>query len=198
MGVDKAFIEIEGVPLWRRQLRMLQELAPHEIFIAGPSHTEWRETNCIIIPDAEPDAGPLAGIVAGLQRCSAPLLLVLAIDLPNMRTHYLAELLEESMAQRGIVPSHGARREPLAATYPHLSRALGERCLASRDLSVQRFAARCIAENLAQEKAITKDDQPLFLNMNTPEDLSSVAAVYDRRNGQRPATTSAVTDRRYR
>ena len=64
MGRDKAFVEIDGVPLWRRQLQLLEELLPHELFIAGPAHDEWQQTNCIIIPDAEPDAGPLAGIVA--------------------------------------------------------------------------------------------------------------------------------------
>ena len=176
MGTDKAFLEIEGVPLWRRQLRVLQELQPHQLFIAGPTHDEWQETNCIIIPDAEANAGPLAGIVAALQRSSAPLLLVLAIDLPNMSTHYLRDLVDCCHAGGGIVPSYGERSEPLAAVYPLASLRIAEACLASRDRSVQRFAARCVAEGHATEKEITRDERPLFLNMNTPEDLALASA----------------------
>lgn len=177
MGVDKAFIEIDGVPLWRRQLRMLQELGPHELFIAGPAHAEWQETDCIIIPDAQPDAGPLAGIVAALQRCSAPLLLVIAVDLPNMRACYLRELLDACTIDRGIVPTDGEQREPLAAVYPRRSRSLAERCLASRDLSVQQFAARCAAEEHVNGKEITAADRLNFLNMNTPDDLAIMESL---------------------
>ena len=49
MGVDKAFIEIEGVPLWRRQFDILRSLGPHELFIAGPAHDDWSNAGGIII-----------------------------------------------------------------------------------------------------------------------------------------------------
>ena len=171
MGADKAFIEIEGVPLWRRQLQVLEQLGPLELFIAGPAHDEWQETNCIIIPDAEPNAGPLAGITAALRRCSAPLLLVIAIDLPKMTGRYLRELLNSCDGDTGVVPSYGDRKEPLAAVYPTRALPLAELCLASRDLSVQRFAARCVTEGFAVERTIATEERPLFLNMNTPDDL---------------------------
>ena len=176
MGADKAFIEIEGVPLWRRQLQVLEELGPHELFIAGPAHDEWQEMNCIIIPDAEPNAGPLAGITAALQRCSAPLLLVIAVDLPKMTGRYMRELLSSCGGDTGVVPSYGERSEPVAAVYPARALSLAELCLASRDLSVQRFAARCVAEGFAVEKTITSEERPLFLNMNTPDDLAVAGA----------------------
>ena len=174
MGTDKAFMEIAGVPLWRRQLETLEALRPHELFIAGPAHDEWQEMNCIIIPDAEENAGPLAGITAALQRSSTPLVLVTAIDLPNMTGRYLRELLNACADETGVVPGGGARSEPLAAVYPRAALSLAEQCLASRDLSVQRFAARCIAAGFAVEKEITGDERSLFLNMNTPEDLATL------------------------
>ena len=177
MGVDKAFIEIDGLPLWRRQLRMLQELGSQEIFIAGPAHTEWQKTDCIIIPDAEPNAGPLAGMVAALQRCSAPLLLVIAIDLPNITTDYLRQLVDRCATETGVAPTSNDRFEPLAAVYPRRALPLAQSCLAARELSVQRFAARCVAEGLVVQKEITPTERPLFLNMNTPEDLMTLTNV---------------------
>ena len=176
MGTDKAFIQIDGALLWKRQLQLLKELRPHELFIAGPAHEEWQETGCIVIPDAALNAGPLAGIVAALHRCSAPLLLVLAVDLPKMTTRYLRELVDSCEADRGIVPSYGERSEPLVAIYPKRSLELAKRCLASRELSVQRFAARCVAEGFAVQKEIATNERPLFLNMNTPDDLTLAAA----------------------
>ena len=35
MGRDKAFLEIDGVPLWQRQLQTLRELGPSKSFLAG-------------------------------------------------------------------------------------------------------------------------------------------------------------------
>jgi molybdopterin-guanine dinucleotide biosynthesis protein A len=175
-GTDKAFIEIDGVPLWRRQLQMLEALRPHELFLAGPRHEEWQEMNCIIIPDAEVNAGPLAGIAAALQRCSAPLLLVMAVDLPNMTHGYLHQLVGSCGSGIGIVPGSDERLEPVVAVYPALSLPVAKSCLASRELSVQRFAARCVAEGLAVEKKIAAEERPLFLNMNTPDDLALASA----------------------
>ena len=174
MGRDKAFLEIDGVPLWRRQLQMLESLAPEQLFIAGPSHDEWQEANCIIIGDAEPGAGPLAGIVAALRASSAPLLLTIAIDLPNMTADYLRGLLDCCASDRGIVPTYGERFEPVAAVYPKRALQLAENCVTSRDLSVQRFAASCLREGFVIADEITPDHRSLFLNMNTPEDVAAV------------------------
>ena len=176
MGVDKAFIEIDGVPLWRRQLKILEALAPEQLFIAGPAHDEWQEANCIIIPDAEAGAGPLAGVVAALRASSAPLLLTLAIDLPNMTSDYLREVIDRCSNDRGVVPSYGERFEPVAAVYPTGALALAENCLASRDLSVQRFAARCLLDGFLQQTDILPGQRQLFFNMNTPDDLAIASA----------------------
>jgi molybdenum cofactor guanylyltransferase len=176
MGADKAFIEISGVPLWRRQLQLLESLAPEQLFIAGPAHDEWQEADCIIIPDAEAGTGPLAGIVAALRESSAPLVLTLAIDLPSMTVEYLRALLSRCWPDCGVVPSYGERFEPVAAVYPKRALQLAENCLTSRDLSVQRFAARCLDDGLVSASEITPEQQPCFLNMNTPDDLATVSA----------------------
>ena len=84
MGRDKALLEIDGVPLWQRQLRTLQELQPSEIFFAGPAREAWIENGFECIADAANDVGPIGGLVAALRRCADARLLVLAIDLPEM------------------------------------------------------------------------------------------------------------------
>jgi molybdopterin-guanine dinucleotide biosynthesis protein A len=174
MGEDKAFVKIGGMPLWRRQLSVLQELEPQELFLSGPTREEWTEAECIVIPDARADAGPLGGLVAALQRCSTAHLVTLAVDLPNMTAGYLRGLLTHCGADQGIIPTHEDRFEPVAAVYSRNTRHLAESCLASGDHSLQSFAARCVAEGPAIATEIAAADEPLFLNMNTPEDLLAV------------------------
>ena len=67
MGRDKAFIEIEGVPLWQRQLQTLTQLAPKQIFLAGPARSEWEDADCETIADEPGDIGPLGGLMAALE-----------------------------------------------------------------------------------------------------------------------------------
>src|SRR6266704_1401079 len=117
MGRDKAFIEMDGVALWRRQLAILGQLSPDELFISGPPHRDWMDDGLHVVADAEENVGPLAGIVAGLRQCSSELLLVLAIDLPNMTANFYRSLLELSNDGRGAVPRR-QQFEPLAAIYP--------------------------------------------------------------------------------
>jgi len=177
MGEDKAFIEFDGVPLWRRQLQLLRELNPHELFLSGPAHEEWRGLNCIIVPDAQADAGPLAGLVATLRRCSAPLLVALAVDVPHMTAQHLSGLVALCSDDVGIIPRAAEHFEPVAAVYPRRSLAIAESCLATRSYSLQHFAERCVSEDLVTVRMVEPDDAPLFLNMNTPADLRAVTNV---------------------
>lgn len=173
MGRDKAFLEIDGVPLWSRQIGTLAALHPREIFIAGPRHAAWISAGCEIITDAQENAGPLAGLVAGLRRCATPLLLALGVDLPCMSAPYLRALLTRCEPGRGRVPLTD-RLEPLAAVYPRAVLALAEEQLAGGEYSLQRFADRCIAAELLLREPVSPADLLLFHNVNTPADFQKM------------------------
>ena len=168
MRTDKAALEIAGEPLWQRQVHLLLSLEPAELFVAGPA----RE-GCITIPDAQPESGPLAGLVSGLRDCSAPLLFVLAVDLPRMTSRYLRQLIARSSKTCGVVPE----QQPVCAIYPKRALALAEQCLLGGEYSMQRFAARCLKEGLVKEETIARTDEALFFNLNTPEDLRALNDV---------------------
>jgi molybdopterin-guanine dinucleotide biosynthesis protein A len=181
MGRDKAFLEIDGVPLWRRQLSVLEAMKPAQLMIAGPPRPDWNDTGAVIVPDRREHAGPLAGIAAGLRRCSTELLLVLAVDLPNITTGYLRALLEQCSHGVGVVPQNGDRFEPVAALYPTRSASVVERLLGEERPSLQRFARECVDAHLVRTVAVSAVDALLLLNMNTPSDL--VTASIEHRVG---------------
>lgn len=166
MGCDKAFLEIDGEPLWRRQLNILEELALQKIFIAGPPCDAWSAYE--ILADAFKDSGPLGGLTSALRACETPLLLALAVDLPKIRGAFLRNLLIEGS---GVVPQLNGRFEPLVAIYPKAALPVAENRLSSGDFSMQKFVQDCVAQRLVTPRKISPDDAPLFTNLNTPQDM---------------------------
>ncbi len=169
MGRDKAFLEFQGEPLWRRQLVTLQRLEPAQIMISGSPRAEWNGYE--IVTDEIVDAGPLAGVAAALQKCATPMLVVLAIDLPQITTDFLRSLLTLCHDARGAVPRAADGFEPLAAVYPAGCAGLAAAALWSGDFSMQDFIRQSIEQGLLVEREISEEETPLFANLNTPADL---------------------------
>jgi molybdopterin-guanine dinucleotide biosynthesis protein A len=165
MGRDKAFLQYEGAPLWQRQLATLQKLSPEQLMISGPARAEWGD--CKVVADAVTNAGPLAGVAAALQKCTTPLLVVLAVDLPRMTTEFLRSLLD-----LGGAVARGPRGfEPLAAVYPTSCTSLAVKALSNGDFSMQNFIHESIKKGLLVAREPSQAEINLFANLNTPSDL---------------------------
>jgi molybdopterin-guanine dinucleotide biosynthesis protein A len=171
MRRDKASLEIEGEPLWHRQLRILRKLNPERLMIAA---RKFDEPDCEITADAIRGAGPLAGIAGALQRSTSPLLVVLAIDLPNMTADFLGSLLDSCTETQGIVPRSSQGFEALAAVYPARSAALALECLRAGDYSMQQFVQRALDQGFVKERRIAPNEVDLFFNLNTPADYEKL------------------------
>ncbi|ODU25253.1 MAG: hypothetical protein ABS95_00575 [Verrucomicrobia bacterium SCN 57-15] len=143
MGCDKAWLPMNGQPLIAFQLAVVRELAPVELFISGRADTDYSSLGCPVLTDAFTDAGPLAGIAAGLDAASAPLVLVLAVDMPNMTASVLRGLLSLSASGVGVVPRVKRRVEPLAAFYPKAAAPLAVDLLQRQLRAVRTFAEHC-------------------------------------------------------
>ncbi|HEY1770866.1 MAG TPA: molybdenum cofactor guanylyltransferase [Chthoniobacterales bacterium] len=169
MGRDKAFLEIDGEPLWRRQLATLRALLPVELMIAASPRAEWN--GCDVIADEIPNAGPLGGLAAALRKCASPHLVVLAIDLPRLTTRFLKTLLADCDDRRGVVPRNADHFEPLAAIYPRSCAELARAALHRPDFSMQNFVRAAIEQNLLVSRQLAGDEAALFKNLNTLADL---------------------------
>lgn len=166
MGRDKARLEIDGEPLWRRQLATLRALGPEQLLVSGPPRGEG-ET----VADARDGDGPLGGVAAALLRCTAPLLVVLAVDLPEMTAAFLRLLLAQSREESGVVPRGPEFFEPLAAVYPKEAAVIANGQLRGGDFSMQSFVAAALREGLVTERKLHPAELALFVNLNTPADL---------------------------
>jgi molybdenum cofactor guanylyltransferase len=174
MGRDKRLLAVdwqgEPVPLWRRQLCVLRRLAPAELLISGPPDLEY-PPDVTVVPDKMKDAGPLAGIASCLEVSQSRLLLVLAVDLPNITPHYLESLVQAATPGRGVVPAIEHELEPVAAVYPVEAMTTAFACVQRGERSVQAFARRLEYSGLVSIRAVTASEAPLFRNWNSPQDV---------------------------
>ncbi len=171
MGRDKALLTLPGsdLPLWHRQWRVLQELQPDEMFWSGPIRPGLPE-NIRIISDKIATAGPLAGISACLDVSRSDLLVVLAIDLPEMTAAFLRDLLTHCSTDCGAVVRHGIFFEPLAAVYPRQLQALASDHLSQGRYAMQDLVREAITQGLLRDFPLDEKDAALFKNMNNPSD----------------------------
>ncbi len=117
MGRDKALVEVEGEPLWRRQVGVLRGGGAGRVVVI-----RRREQDPIDYPDCSfdvyRDCGPLAGIHAALKVGGDSLVAVLAVDMPGIDAAWFEWLGRSCLPGVGAVAGHAQLLEPLAAIYP--------------------------------------------------------------------------------
>ena len=172
MGQDKAGLIFDGQSLWERQWAKLGALGASELFISGKAGAPYAAAGSEVIEDPIAGVGPMSGIVAALRRGKHPWLVVLAVDLPDVTSDFLAGLLRESMtAGAGCVPACKDWLQPLAAVYPSACLPIAEECLASANRSVRRFFRRTSQAGLVTPRLVSSEEHAMFRNVNAPEDL---------------------------
>ncbi len=181
----------EGPPLYRSQLEKFANLHGKlsHTFVSCRSE-QFKQLQPIgadsteFIFDCYENSGPLGGISACLHAAfgrSAKFLVVLAVDLPQMPSAFLASLLEiAGRTGKGVVPKRDGRWEPLAAVYPSiLSDEAGCR-MADENFVLQDFVAWALENDHISEHSVTDSERNFFHNLNTPDDYTAAAAQLGR------------------
>jgi molybdopterin-guanine dinucleotide biosynthesis protein A len=177
MGRDKVWIEVAGQPLLRLGIDKIKSLGPEEMFISGRAGEDYSRFDCRVLHDLEPGFGPMGGIERGLHEATTPLVLVLAVDLPNMTPEFLGRLLNACDRRTGVVPTLAGGLEPLAAVYSKRCHAYAATALANGRRSARDFALACLNEQAVRPFAVAPEDARCFANWNCPSDLVEHPAV---------------------
>jgi molybdopterin-guanine dinucleotide biosynthesis protein A len=178
MGRDKAFLELSGQSLLARQIALVRQAGATEIFISGRAGVDYAAFGCPVLKDAFPDGGPLAGIASAFQTLGNPLLLVLAVDMPNLGSEPLQRLQAGCRDGLGAVPMCGDIVEPLAAFYPRAATDLLQKCLGQSGRTeapgVGDLARACVQAGLAHYVVFPPGEAGLFKSWNHPADLPAM------------------------
>jgi molybdenum cofactor guanylyltransferase len=173
MGRDKAWIELDGRPLIARQIDCARSVGASEIFISGRASVDYSHFECPVLIDDLDDAGPLAGIERALAAAAAPLVLVLAVDMPRLTAEWLRRLVARCEPHRGVVPGISNRLEPLAAIYPRVTHPIARRLLIEQNGSPRQFAELCVRNDTVRIWPVAPADAPRFASWNLPSDIQS-------------------------
>lgn len=184
MGVDKAWLRIDGTPLLARQIRLAREAGASEVIISGRADTVYSAVNCRVVHDRLNEAGPLGGIESAFAVMTSSMALVLAVDMPKMQARLLSQFASRCDDGNGVIPLVNGRVEPLAAFYPKVAAGLIAKLFAAtretesgkrtshanaRSPSMVAFAEQCVERGWAQFIELSETDAICFENWNSPE-----------------------------
>jgi molybdenum cofactor guanylyltransferase len=173
MGADKAFLRVGNELLIEHQLRCLREAGAEELLISGCRGVNYSGLGANVVYDEQADRGPLSGVSAVLQASSCPMVLILAVDMPDISPGMLRKIIDKCSGKSGCVPVDDHGFQPLAAAYPKRAHWLAQECLKNAELSAQAFAKRALAEGLVQSLPIESCEEIYFTNWNRPSDWTS-------------------------
>ncbi len=174
MGENKAFIEIDGVPIIRRIFNLFKELFSEIIIVTN--HKElFKNYDSKIFTDLIPHKGALGGLYTGLFFSSYHFSFCVACDMPFIKKPLVNFLIRNARDEDVIVPRTQDGLQPLHAIY-------SKNCLAPIKHVMDQGKYKIIdIYSLVKVKTIEEKDfitlDPLresFINVNTPEELVSI------------------------
>jgi molybdopterin-guanine dinucleotide biosynthesis protein A len=194
MNRDKAWLEIEGVPMIERVIAAARPAAGSLEIItnAGNPQIERYEKlaesyGAKLIFDLHEHLGPLGGIHTALARCEdGESALILACDMPFITSEIVSFLRDVHQTQNPqsdspqigrnphsiTVPLDQSNRlQPLAAIYDQSLEATVEGMIAAKEFKVDLLYSRASTRQVVfAEFAHLRNAERFFINVNTPEE----------------------------
>lgn len=118
-GRDKLLATVGGRSMLDRVLRAAS--GARRTVVVGPRRDVGEPAELVWTSEQPPGAGPLAGLAAGLRHCAAPVVVVLAADMPLLDRSVVERLVGALDAPEPIdvaaLADATGRLQPLAAAY---------------------------------------------------------------------------------
>jgi molybdenum cofactor guanylyltransferase len=170
MGMDKALLPWQGVPMLQRVYTVAQDCCARVEIL-----TPWPDRYCELLPNAifqveqKPGFGPLVALAQSLGQIESSWLLLLACDLPQLDSVILQDWIEQLPAAdnaMACVPYRTDRWEPLCGFYHVNALSSLQTFIADGGRSFQRWLNQIPALPLGVDDAIAA----MLWNCNTPTD----------------------------
>jgi molybdenum cofactor guanylyltransferase len=172
MGVDKAFVQLEGCTLLAHALALAKSVSSDVRIVGSPQKfAAFGE----VVEDEFPQHGPLAGIHAALRASSSELNLMLAVDMPFVEVPFLEYLFQEAARHESgmvTIPRATGAWQTLCAVYRKPFADLAEQALRQGKNKIDPLF-RDIEMRIVEEHELTRQNfsPEMFRNLNTLEEL---------------------------
>jgi molybdopterin-guanine dinucleotide biosynthesis protein A len=116
-GTPKANLLVAGRSLLVRT-RQLLPAAGRIVVVGQVDDVDALGSNVVVTQERPPGGGPVAGLDAGLALVDAPVVVVLAVDMPLLTRSTIDQLIGEcTTKEAAMLVDESGRRQPLAAVY---------------------------------------------------------------------------------
>lgn len=178
MGKNKAFIEIEGLPMIERILNLFKKIFNEILIITNDKNQFSHLNNVKIYNDLVPYKGALGGLFTGIFYSSYEYSFCVGCDMPFLNESLIKFLIKKIEGEDIIVPKTEKGLEPLHAIY-------SKRCLSLIKKMIDSGKSRIIDiypllnVKIIEENEFIKLDpeRKSFLNINTPEELEQIKST---------------------
>jgi molybdopterin-guanine dinucleotide biosynthesis protein A len=119
MGVDKAFVAVDGLSMVQRVAGALSGAGADPVTCIGGDRTRLGNLGLPSIEDGWPGEGPLGGVVSALEHALLGTIVVAACDQPWLTPSAITALVEQHRAIASAVTVYraGGRLQPLPGIY---------------------------------------------------------------------------------
>jgi len=174
MGQNKAFIQVEGVPIIRRIYDLFRELF-QEVIIVTDQKDLFSSFDSKICSDLIPGKGALGGLYTGIFFSSFQHSFCVACDMPFIKKSLVEYLIQNIDDADVIVPRTKDGLQPLHAIY-------SKNCVDPIKRMIEEGKSKIIdIYNQVKVKIVEERDflffdprGESFVNVNTPEELRSI------------------------
>jgi len=171
MGRNKAFIQIEGVPIIERICSVLKNLF-REIIIVTDQGDLFGYLQVRTCADLLPGRGALGGLYTGLYYASFRYSFCVGCDMPFLSEPLIGFLLSQLGDEDLLVPRTADGLQPLHAFYSKTCLEPVRELLDGGGYKIIDFYPRVRSRMIAEEEFLFLDPaRKSFINVNTPEEL---------------------------
>ncbi|MBM3469294.1 MAG: molybdenum cofactor guanylyltransferase [Armatimonadetes bacterium] len=174
MGADKAFVEVEGVPMIERVVRVLRACCS-EVLIVAKEPAAYEHLRLRVIPDRSAIQAPLVGVCGGLGAAATPWAFVAACDMPYLSPDAVRLLAGLAEGFDAAVPRVQGRWHPLHAVYATSTLPLFEEHLAKAETRMwAALEALRVRQVTAAELETVDPGLCTLINVNTVQEHRAV------------------------
>ena len=173
MGRDKAFLEVEGKPLFEIILELFRESFAR-VLLVGNREERFAGYGLPVVPDVYPGSS-LGGLYTGLHEADTEHVFVSSCDLPYPSAAVLRYLCSLKDGFDAVVPKTAYGYEPLFALYSKSCLEPIKTQLESGDFCAYAYYPQVrIRYATSEELAPFDRNNRAFLNLNTPEEFAKI------------------------
>ncbi len=173
MGQDKAFLEVDGRPIFERLLEVFRTCFSRLLLI-GDREERFAGYGLPVLPDLYPGSA-LGGLYTGLFHAQTDYVFVTSCDLPFPNGELIRHLSSLREGYDAVVPVTAGGYEPLFALYAKSCLGPIRELLESGDFCAYGYYPQVRVRYVASEELARFDrDGRAFLNINTPEEFARI------------------------